>query len=254
MILAGLVSGVTFGDEIDSQCIPNDSQCIDRPRDYDSLEVSHNASPVTPVNYWQNCTEGQDALVLISNSSQDRFTVYSDSKSALQALDLYNNSHPIVREIIRWLIYLASRHKNITLCWVPAHVNIRGNEAADAAARRVAASDGGIFNNSIPHRDYFQLIRQAVANHWQSVWSAIDANKLRSIKNCTKPWTSSSQKNRQHEVVLALVVIGHTRLTHGFLMERGHLPYCEDCIVPLSVQHVLAECPSLEEEVFLEYT
>ena len=31
-------------------------------------------------------------------------------------------------------------------------------------------------------------------------------------------------------------------------MERGHLPYCEDCIVPLSVQHVLAECPSREEE------
>ena len=31
-------------------------------------------------------------------------------------------------------------------------------------------------------------------------------------------------------------------------MERGHLPYCEDRIVPLSVQHVLAECPSLEEE------
>ena len=34
-------------------------------------------------------------------------------------------------------------------------------------------------------------------------------------------------------------------------MERGNLPYlryCEDCIVPLSVQHVLEECPSLEEE------
>ena len=118
-----------------------------------------------------------------------------------------------------------------TLCWIPAHVNIRGNEAADAAARRVAASDGGIFNNSIPHRDYFQLIRQAVASHWQLVWSAIYSNKLRSIKNCTKPW-SSSQKNRQYEV-LARLRIGHTHLPRGFLVERGHLPYCEDCIVPL---------------------
>ena len=26
--------------------------------DYDSLEVSHNASPVTPINYWRNCTKG----------------------------------------------------------------------------------------------------------------------------------------------------------------------------------------------------
>ena len=163
----------------------------------------------------------QDALVLISNSNQDRFTVYSDSKSALQALDLYNNSHPIVREIIRWSIYLASRHKSITLCWVPAHVKIRGRATA---ARRVAASDGGFFNKSIPHRDHFQLIRQAVANHWQSVWSAIESNKLRLIKNCTKPWSSSSQKNRQHEVVLARLRIGHTHLIHGFLIERGEAP------------------------------
>ena len=26
--------------------------------DYDSLEVSHYASPVTPINYLRNCTEG----------------------------------------------------------------------------------------------------------------------------------------------------------------------------------------------------
>ena len=27
-------------------------------QDYDSLQVTHNAFPVTPINYWQNCTEG----------------------------------------------------------------------------------------------------------------------------------------------------------------------------------------------------
>ena len=27
-------------------------------------------------------------------------------------------------------------------------------------------------------------------------------------------------------------------------MERGYLPYCEDCLVPLSVKHILAECPT----------
>ena len=27
-------------------------------QDYDSLQVTHNASPVTPTNYWKNCAEG----------------------------------------------------------------------------------------------------------------------------------------------------------------------------------------------------
>ena len=48
----------------------------------------------------------------------------------------------------------------------------------------------------------------------------IDSNKLRSIKNCTKPWSSSSQKIRQYEVVLARLRRGHiyphhTRLPDG---------------------------------------
>ena len=37
-----------LGDEIECE----------KDQDYDSLEVSHSVSPVTPINYWQNCTEG----------------------------------------------------------------------------------------------------------------------------------------------------------------------------------------------------
>ena len=37
--------------------------------------------------------------------------------------------------------------------------------------------------------------------------------------------------------------IGHTRLTHGHLMEGSPAPYCGSCIVPLTVEHVMAECP-----------
>ena len=37
-----------LGDEIECE----------QDQDYDSLEVSHNACPVTPINYWWNCTEG----------------------------------------------------------------------------------------------------------------------------------------------------------------------------------------------------
>ena len=28
-------------------------------------------------------------------------------------------------------------------------------------------------------------------------------------------------------------------------MEDDHQPYCEDCLVPLTVRHLLVECPSL---------
>ena len=50
---------------------------------------------------------------------------------------------------------------------------------------------------------------------------------------------------RRKEVVLSRLRIGHTRLTHGFLMKKEPQPFCEDCLVPLTVRHLLIECPSL---------
>ena len=37
---------------------------------------------------------------------------------------------------------------------------------------------------------------------------------------------------------------GHSRITHGFLMANEHQTHCDDCIVPLTVRHLLLECPS----------
>ena len=30
-------------------------------------------------------------------------------------------------------------------------------------------------------------------------------------------------------------------------MEQAHPPYCDDCLIPLTVKHVMAECPSYNE-------
>ena len=35
-------------------------------------------------------------------------------------------------------------------------------------------------------------------------------------------------------------------------MEHGPEPYCEDCLVPLTVKHFLAECPS-SSDAWLRY-
>lgn len=185
-----------------------------------------------------------DALTEVENSNDMTFTIFSDSRSALMAINKYNNQHPIVIEILRWLIHLSSRHKTVNLCWVPAHVNIAGNERADGEARAAAATNGPAFNRSLPHRDYFMYIKQQAAHYWSSLWMMTEeTNKLRCIKDTVTPWPSSSQHNRRREIVLTRLRIGHTRLTHGFLMERGTPPECPLCHEQITVRHLLADCP-----------
>jgi hypothetical protein len=44
------------------------------------------------------------------------------------------------------------------------------------------------------------------------------------------------------EVALCRLRIGHTRLTHRYLIEHRPMSYCNDCLVALTVMHVIAEC------------
>ena len=53
--------------------------------------------------------------------------------------------------------------------------------------------------------------------------------------------------SRRKETALCRLRIGHTRLTHSFLMSGDPPPFCEDCLVPQTVRHLLVECPSLSE-------
>ena len=69
---------------------------------------------------------------------------------------------------------------------------------------------------------------------------------MREITGLVNPWKYLSMP-RYWEVALCRLRIGHTRLTHGFLMAGEHPCYCDDCLVPLTVKHLLIECPSLED-------
>ena len=44
------------------------------------------------------------------------------------------------------------------------------------------------------------------------------------------------------------VGIGRTKLTHGLLMEGRYPPFCDDCLIPLSVKYILIECPTFNDE------
>ena len=51
-----------------------------------------------------------------------------------------------------------------------------------------------------------------------------------------------STLGRREEVVLTHLRIGHTRLTHSYLLEQEDQPLCISCNEPFTVKHFLINC------------
>jgi len=71
--------------------------------------------------------------------------------------------------------------------------------------------------------------------------------KLNTIKRTTKRWINSSL-TRKEESILNRIRIGHTRLTHGYLMAKEEVPLCLACGVRLTVKHIITECLKYERD------
>ena len=66
------------------------------------------------------------------------------------------------------------------------------------------------------------------------------------IKKCTKWWHYLHNLNRRQEVTLARVRIGHSFLTHSFLINKDSPPICNKCQEDLNIKHIIQDCPDLQ--------
>ena len=68
-------------------------------------------------------------------------------------------------------------------------------------------------------------------------------NKLHSVKPVLGDW-----RCRKDEVVLCRARIGHTHLTHSYILRKDPPPLCEHCQCILTVRHILVECNHFNQE------
>ncbi|XKL60194.1 hypothetical protein PGB90_001210 [Kerria lacca] len=142
----------------------------------------------------------------------------------------------MAKEIVR---YFAARDVLITFAWIPSHVEITGNENAD-----IVAKQGSILlptpHLKVPMKDVQNCLKSELFKHRQMEWDLIPrTNKLRSIRNTITPWTTSLQENRKEQVALSRLRLGHTKITHGFLLDRSPAPICQNCNLQITVSYLL---------------
>ena len=183
------------------------------------------------------------ALDAIAESEDDHFIIFSDSLSVLLSLENKKLDNPLVVNLLHKLHLLSIAHKTIFFCWIPSHIGIRGNEAADVAAKE--SLDFNITPSQVPYTDLKPHINSFIANKWQERWSSCPDNKLFKIKPTLGVWPPGFRNSRKEEVVLSRLRIGHTFFTHSYILRQEDPPECTACQEIYSVRHVLIDCIDL---------
>ena len=188
--------------------------------------------------------------IAISPRQGGWFVIFSDSKSVLESIQEQDSRNPLVKEAVDSVQTILRTGKLVEFCWVPSHRGIAGNEKADAAANRARLRDVNV-HYRIPYTDYYPKVSEYIHQRWQARWRRADLErpiKLFSIQPYIKPFFSD-RLTRREETVIHRIRIGHTWLTHSYLMEGlRSAPACHYCSTgsAISIRHLMITCPGLK--------
>ena len=186
------------------------------------------------------------ALEYMKHKRNKNCTIYTDSLSAVISVKNRKANH-LVTKIHHLTQYLRTKNNNITICWIPSHVGIAGNVMADKKAKEALSR-----NNNIPQpisvQDIKAYIKCKFRNKSKKRYEDIEPDRLKLKTFQTNFRTSPPELHLERKTYIKIIrlLIGHTALTHSYLLEKENKPRCTLCAEYLSVSHILKECPDLE--------
>ena len=159
-----------------------------------------------------------ESLNYINEQIKNQFIIFSNSKSALQAINSERWKSPLVQRILEKTTTLKNQNKDIIMCWIPGHCNIPGNIEADKKAKE-AAKLPYPHNSTVTYHDYRSEIRKYFQNQDTLNWQSIQTKLL---KFRTSRWEINhvSFLTRKEQSKLSRIRIGHTNLTHIHLITK----------------------------------
>ena len=178
---------------------------------------------------------------ILNDSRGVNYVIYSDSLSSLKALDGAHFNHPYIYDIVE--LYIKGcwkKRKFVVLVWIPSHVGIQGNEKADKLAKEALELD--IADLQVPFTDLRVNINKFIKVKWQALWDSFPNNKLHSVQPLVAARHHHVGITRREQVVLTRCRVGHSYVTHSYLLKGDPMPVCIQCNCAFTVKHILLDC------------
>ena len=168
--------------------------------------------------------------------------VYSDSLSSLVSLSSCRRGDTLVDEVLKTLNSIKNRR--LTLVWIPSHVGLAGNEAADRLAKVGLESANVDVKVKVSAQDKQGKISEYITAMWQDRWScSVTGQHYRQIMPRVSNDVRYVNTNRSIEVKVGRLRFGKCRLNEYLHRIGCHADgLCTRCSVPETIEHLIMEC------------
>jgi ribonuclease HI len=181
-------------------------------------------------------------------SKKKNTVIFTDSKSALQALK-NNNNKPECTQLIKDINNLINTHNiKLVMQWIPGHSNIPGNDRADTLAKR--GSNQTQIHTSTSLETTKQIIKSNCKEDWLNRWAmGVTGRKLFQHMSRPNPRDNINNLKRREQSTIFRLRTGHTLLNnHISRIQPNQSPACPLCEHPHeTVEHHLFYCPALHD-------
>ena len=174
--------------------------------------------------------------------------IFTDSMSALQAIEDKSSKSEIIKLLLEIKKLLTNSSIRLVLQWIPGHTDLPGNDKADRLAKQGSSSIQP--ERATTLQTAKMVIHQNYREEWMNLWArGVTGRVVYEHMSTTKPRDPIKQISRKEQCTIFRLRTQHIPLNmHLNRLNPEHPPMCQLCDEPYeTVDHIMFNCTKLSD-------